>query len=43
MDPTKEQHQILCQRKGATETLAMIRQEAFKEESISHTRIFEWH
>jgi hypothetical protein len=42
MDPTKEQHQILCQRESATETLAMIRN-AFKEESMSHTRVFEWH
>jgi hypothetical protein len=35
MDPTKEQHQILCKtRKRAAKTLAMIRQ-AFGEESVS--------
>jgi hypothetical protein len=43
MDLTKEQHQISCKSyKGATDTLAMIRQ-AFGEERISHTRAFEWH
>jgi hypothetical protein len=43
MDPTKEQHQILSNlRKRKTETLAMIRQ-AFKEEYMSPTQVFEWH
>jgi hypothetical protein len=38
MDPTKEQHQILCKsQKSATETLPMIRQ-AFGEESSNSPR-----
>jgi hypothetical protein len=32
MDPTKEQHQILCKSKSVTEILAMIRQ-AFGEKA----------
>jgi hypothetical protein len=37
MNPTKEQHQILCKYwKGVTQTLEMIKQ-AFGEESMSRT------
>jgi hypothetical protein len=43
MDPTKEQRHILCRSpKKCAETLEMIRQ-AFGEESMGRTRVFEWH
>jgi hypothetical protein len=43
MDSTKEQHQIFANLgKSATDSLAMIRQ-AFGEECMSRTRMFEWH
>jgi hypothetical protein len=42
MDPTASIQQILCKsQKSVTETLAMIRQ-AFREESQSHIKVFEW-
>jgi hypothetical protein len=42
MDPTASVHQILFKSRSATETLTMIRQ-AFGEERMSRTRVFEWH
>jgi hypothetical protein len=46
MNPTKEQRVciIFCAnlRKSASETLPMIRQ-VFREESISHTWVLQWH
>jgi hypothetical protein len=45
MDPTANVYEILCRfrkKQSATETLAIIRQ-AFGEESLSRTLVFEWH
>jgi hypothetical protein len=43
MDLTSSVYKILCKSgKNVMETLAMIR-EALREESMSYTRVFEWH
>jgi hypothetical protein len=43
MDPTASVHQILCKsRRIVTEALAIIKH-VFGEESMSRTRVFEWH
>jgi hypothetical protein len=43
MDTTVSVHQMLCKSwKSAMQTLTMTRQ-VFREESMSHASVFEWH